>query len=96
MTGQRPPRRRASLARSDGIRAALELVRLVARGGASVASLGRALGVSRPSVFRLLRLAREQLGVRVGWRADLRAYEIEDWGVLDARRMTSRAREADR
>lgn len=46
--------------------------------------LAAMVGVSRPTLVRMLADAESALGVRITWERG-RGYVIEDWGVLDRR-----------
>ncbi len=72
----------AHISRHGGV-AAPELIEVAAQAG---------LPMSRPTLFRLIADAELHLGVRIIWRRDHTLpsggeFSIEDWGVLDAKRV---------
>lgn len=70
-----------------------KVLRHIARnGGVAGPELREVTGLSRPTLSRLFADAEIALGVRVAWRWDMDMpshgeYHIEDWGVLDSRRV---------
>lgn len=78
------------------IPALLVVLRHLARnGGVASPELREVTGMSRATLSRLFVDAEEALAVRVAWRTDMTMpshgeYHIEDWGVLDSRRVLAR------
>lgn len=69
-------------------RRVLELLHYVSRhGGVTPRELCAELGVSAPTLYRLLQAAREAFGARVLWDPDQQEYHVDSWGVLDPTRV---------
>lgn len=90
-------KRSAQSARSRvNIPALLVVLRhLARRGGVASPELREVTGLSRPTLSRLFVDAEDALGVRIIWRLDMSLpshgeYHIEDWGLLDSRRVLAR------
>ena len=79
------------------IPAMLVVLRHLARhGGVASPELREITGLSRATLCRLFVDAEEALGVRIAWRLDMSIpshgeYHIEDWGLLDSRRVLARS-----
>lgn len=92
-------KRAAQSARSRvNIPALLAVLRHLARNtGVASPELREITGLSRPTLTRLLADAEVALGVLIVWRPDMSLsshgeYRIEDWGLLNPRRVLSRRR----
>lgn len=94
----KPPKKRATPRSRINIPALLIILRHLARqGGVASPELRDLTGLSRPTLTRLLADAEAALGVRITWHPDMSLpshgeYRIEDWGMLNPRRILARRR----
>lgn len=78
------------------IPALLTILRHIARhGGVASPELQELTGRSRATMSRILADAQDSLGVKIVWRMDMSLpshgeYSIEDWGILDSRRVLAK------
>jgi DNA invertase Pin-like site-specific DNA recombinase len=84
-SSQRPPHRKRADRPKVSIRQALIVLRNMERGAGTIDALGRATGVSRATVYRILADCKRELGVR--FNCEKGAYAVEDWGLLSRRRV---------
>lgn len=64
-------------------------------GVAKIRDLMELTGYSRTAIFRLLRVAKDELDVRVEWVRG-KGYVVRDWGVLSGKAVVSRQGEGVR
>lgn len=72
-----------SSSHAGGLELAMELLRLLAISSRTRAELGGELGLSRASVFRLIRSVRQVMGAPIEWDVVLRVYRLEDGWRID-------------
>lgn len=71
--------------------AVLEILAYIERNPGVVSrDLQRMLGLSRPTVSRIMQDIRKQYGVAIAWDPTLREYRIDDWGVFDREKVLDR------
>ena len=66
----------------------LALLRAVAAAPHTPATLTAAIGISAPTLYRMLNEIEPAFGAAVAWDAASGAYRITRWGVISAGKMT--------